>query len=72
MRKGIDRTFMHYGVRQDDLEIIEQACRDEGIDTDWMREQILKPYNEERNKQSSVEEKIITKLIKRALKNLPE
>lgn len=72
MRKGIDHTFMHYGVRRDDLEIIEQACRDEGIDTDWMREQILKPYNEERNKQSSVEEKTITKLLKRALKNLPE
>ena len=32
MRKGIDSTFLHYGVRTEDMEIVEQACHDNDID----------------------------------------
>ncbi len=49
MKKGLDRCFLHYGIRQEDMEIIEQACQSAEIDADWMKEYILKPYNEERN-----------------------
>lgn len=70
MRKGIDSTFLHYGVRTEDMVLIEQACKDSDIDTEWLKEQILKPYNEERNNQNFVEEKKLTKILKKALKNL--
>ena len=70
MRKGIDSTFLHYGVRKEDMALIEQTCQDSDIDTEWMKEQILKPYNEERNNQNFVEEKKLTKILKKALKNL--
>ncbi|MBR1556175.1 MAG: hypothetical protein IJ647_00220 [Prevotella sp.] len=69
-RKGIESTFLHYGVRPEDMALIEQACQDSGIDTEWLKEQILKPYNEERNNQNFVEEKKLTKILKKALKNL--
>ena len=26
MGKGIDRTFLHYGVKNEDMRIIEAAC----------------------------------------------
>jgi hypothetical protein len=70
MRKGIDSTFLHYGVRNEDMALIEQACQDSDIDTEWLKEQILKPYNEERNNQNFVEEKKLTKILKKALKNV--
>ena len=70
MRKGIDSTFLHYGVRNEDMSLIEQTCQDSDIDTEWLKEQILKPYNEERNNQNFVEEKKLTKILKKALKNI--
>ena len=69
-RKGIDSTFLHYGVRNEDMSLIEQTCQDSDINTEWLKEQILKPYNEERNNQNFVEEKKLTKILKKALKNV--
>ena len=69
-RKGIDSTFLHYGVHTEDMDLIEQACKDSGIDSEWLKEQILRPYNEERNKQNFVEEKGLQRILKKALKNL--
>ena len=61
---------MHYGVRTEDMALIEQVCQDSEINTEWLKEQILKPYNEERNNQNFVEEKKLTKILKKALKNV--
>ena len=70
MRKGIDSTFLHYGVRKEDMALIEQSCHDVDIDAEWLKDNILKPYNEERNNQNVVEEKKLVKILKKALKNL--
>jgi hypothetical protein len=70
MRKGIDSTFLHYGVRKEDMALIEQSCQDVDIDAEWLKDNILKPYNEERNNQNVVEEKKLVKILKKALKNL--
>lgn len=69
--KGIDNVFLHYGIRKEDMELIEQSCRDKEIDAEWLKENILKPYHEERNNQNFVEEKKIAKILKKALKNVP-
>ena len=45
MAKGLDRVFLHYGVRQEDMEIIEQLCRDCDIDAEWLKEYVLMPCN---------------------------
>ena len=71
MSKGLDRVFLHYGVRKEDMAIIEQSCQDNDIDAEWVKENILKPYHEERNNQKVVEEKKLAKILKKALKNLP-
>lgn len=69
MKKGLDRCFLHYGIRQEDMDIIEQACKSTEIDADWMKEYILKPYNEERNNEN-VDEKKLKSIINKALKKL--
>ena len=43
--KGIDNKFVHYGIRKDDLAMIETICEQEGIDFDWLSEEILKAYH---------------------------
>ena len=69
MKKGLDRTFLHYGIRQEDMEIIEAATRDADIDAEWMKEYILKPYNEARNEEA-VDEKKLRKILNNALKKI--
>ncbi len=48
MSKGIDQKFVHYGIRKDDLAMIESICMAEGIDPDWLSEEILKAYHAKR------------------------
>lgn len=69
MKKGLDRTFLHYGIRQEDMEIIEAATRDADIDAEWMKEYILKPYNEARNEEA-VDDKKLRKILNNALKKI--
>ena len=52
------------------MALIEQSCRDNDIDENWLKENILKPYNEIRNNQNVVEEKKLMKILKKAIKNV--
>ena len=70
MKKGLDRCFLHYGIKQEDMNIIEQACVDNDIDAEWVKENILKSYQDEKNNQNFVEEKKLTKIMKQALKHI--
>ena len=70
MSKGLDSILLHYGVRKEDMALIEQSCRDNDIDENWLKENILKPYNEIRNNQNVVEEKNLMKILKKAIKNV--
>lgn len=45
MAKGIDQKFVHYGIRKDDLSMIEAICETKGIDFEWLSEDILKAYH---------------------------
>lgn len=69
MKKGLDRTFLHYGIRQEDMNIIEEAARNADIDPDWLKDNILKPYNEARNEEA-IDEKKLRKILNKALKEV--
>ncbi len=68
--RGIDRCFLHYGIRQEDMNLIEQECRANDIDAEWLKEEILKPYNEERNKENTIEDKKLKGIINKALRQI--
>jgi len=71
-RKGIDSTFLHYGIRTSDMDIILEICTspDFQLNPDWVKDEILKLYNEGGNDQGVVEEKTIRQIIKNALKKI--
>ncbi len=71
-RKGIDSTFLHYGIRTSDMDIIQELCTspDFQLNPDWIKDEILKLYNEGGNDQGVVEEKTIRQIIKNALKKI--
>lgn len=68
--RGIDRCFLHYGIRQEDMNLIEQECKANDIDAEWLKEEILKPYNEERNKENTIEDKKLKGIINKALRQI--
>lgn len=72
MKKGLDRTFLNYGIREDDMMLIESACQSEGIDADWLKDCILKPFQDERNNQNeaNLDEKNVARILKKALKEI--
>ena len=71
-RKGIDSTFLHYGIRTSDMDIIQELCTSPEfqLNPDWVKDEILKLYNEGGNDQGVVEEKTIRQIIKNALKKI--
>lgn len=45
MAKGLDGKFLNYGIRQDDLMLINTLCEKHGIDFEWLKEEILRKYH---------------------------
>lgn len=69
MKKGLDRCFLHYGIRQEDMNIIEQVCQQADVDAEWVKESILSPYTEARNEES-IDDKRLRKLLNNAIKKI--
>lgn len=44
MKKGLDRAFLEYGIRQPDLQVITELCEKHELDAEWLKEQVLKRY----------------------------
>ena len=38
MNKGLDSTFVHYGIRPDDLTLIHRLADDHGLPSEWLDE----------------------------------
>ena len=66
MAKGIDQKFVHYGIRRDDLYMIEAICAAEGIDFDWMSEEILKVYHAKRVEAIEIDDATTEDIIRAA------
>lgn len=70
-RKGLDRCFMEYGIRKNDMTIIEQVCADHGVETSWFEEFVLKAYQERKNNNVQMSDrKEVESLLKQALKKI--
>jgi hypothetical protein len=38
-KKGLDTTFLHYGIRKEDISLIETLCTTHQLEFDWVKEQ---------------------------------
>ena len=51
------------------MSIIEQVSQQADVDAEWLKENILKPYNEARNDEN-IDDKRLRKLLNSAIKKI--
>jgi hypothetical protein len=69
-RKGLDSTFVHFGIRKEDMQIISTLCEKHGVDFDWLQNDILKNYHNRKLKNDELDENSLQKLIEKALQKV--
>lgn len=69
-KKGLDTLFVHYGIRKEDMQVIETLCTQHDIDFDWLKEDVLKTYHEKKIKNEELDEKSLIKLLEKSLHKL--
>lgn len=70
--KGIDQKFVHYGIRRDDLSMIEAICDAEQIDFDWMSEEILKAYHAKKVDVTEIDDTATEEIIRAAIQKIKQ
>ncbi len=70
MAKGIDNTFVNYGIRKEDMAIIERLTEEAELDMDWIKEDILKEYHTKRVSSTEVSEQVVEGVIRNAIKKI--
>lgn len=70
MKKGLERTFLEYGIRQTDLQVIAELCEKYELDAEWLKEQVLKRYHEAKVDRIEMDDSATEKVIDKALKEL--
>jgi hypothetical protein len=66
-KKGLDTTFLHYGIRKEDINLIEALCNEHQVDFDWVKEELLKEFHEKKIQNQEMDEKSVDKVIEKAL-----
>jgi len=69
-KKGLDTTFLHYGIRKEDISLIETLCTRHQLDFDWVKEDLLKEFHERKIRNLALDEKSIEKVIEKALQKI--
>jgi hypothetical protein len=67
MSRGLDSSFLHYGVRKQDLAVIAELCKKHDLDEDWVINELIKAYHEQKVNSIEVEDKAVEKIISKAL-----
>ena len=70
MKKGIDSKFLHFGIRQEDLNIIEAICEKNELDFSWLSEEILKVYDARKVDVIEMDEAETENIIRTAIQNI--
>ena len=69
-KKGLDGYFLKYGITEMDLKIIEDVCQTEDIESEWLEEEILAPYQKRRNSGAKITKDSVKNIINSALQEL--
>ncbi|MBK7763301.1 MAG: hypothetical protein IPI46_07990 [Bacteroidetes bacterium] len=64
-KKSLDTTFLHYGIRKEDLSMIEVLCTEHQLDFDWVKDDLLKEFHEKKIRNQDMDDKGIEKLLKK-------
>jgi len=69
-KKGIDITFVHYGIHKEDMQIIETLCTEHAIEAEWLKEEIIKKFHENKINDNEINEKSVKKIIEKAIQKI--
>ena len=72
MEKGLDSKFLHYGIRKDDLSMIEAICDAEQIDFEWLSEDILKAYHAKKVDVIEIDDAATEDIIRSAIQKIKQ
>jgi hypothetical protein len=67
MNKGLDSQFIHFGIRKDDMQIIEEICEKNDVDFSWLQDNILREFHSLKISNEEIDQKTIEKIIEKAL-----
>lgn len=70
MSKGLDASFVHYGIRKADMDLLEALATRHQLDFGWIQEEILKKFHEARAADRDMDERALCKLVDKALGKL--
>ena len=70
MTKGLDTAFIHYGIRKEDMDIIQNLTEEQGLDFEWLQENILKEFHNLKINNEDIDSKKIEKIIEKALNKI--
>ena len=69
-KKGLDTTFVHYGIRKEDMDLISALCTEHQLEFEWVKEELLKEFHERKIRIQDVDDKAIEKIIEKALSKI--
>ena len=72
MAKGLDNKFLHYGIRKEDLSMIEAICDAEQIDFEWLSEEILKAYHAKKVDVIEIDDAAAEEIIRAAIQKIKQ
>lgn len=70
MAEGLDNNFVNYGIRRDDLIIIQALCQSENINFEWLKEDILKEYHKRKVTNIDMTDADTEAIINKALQDI--
>ena len=69
-KKGLDTTFVHYGIRKEDMDLISVLCTEHQLEFEWVKEELLKEFHEKKIRNQDVDDKSIEKIKEKALSKI--
>jgi hypothetical protein len=69
-KKGLDNTFVHFGIRKEDMDLISVLCTEHQLEFEWVKEELLKEFHEKKIRNQDVDDKSIEKIIEKALSKI--
>ena len=72
MAKGLDNKFLHYGIRKEDLSMIEAICDAEQMYFEWLSEEILKAYHAKKVDVIEIDDAATEEIIRAAIQKIKQ
>lgn len=70
MKKGLDSKFLHYGIRNEDMLLIQSLCEKHEIDFDWLSEELLRNYHAQKVDEIEMTDSNTESVIKQAIQKI--